>query len=151
MQRAVKCPPPALLLRAKNGSEELAGHTYSRSSEYCEYSQYSQHGRYFNVCRAYSTVKHLRIYCQHFQQYFACLRLRLRIWSRETGSAVPSHVSPLNLDTRAEYGAYSGDFSRFPRRSSYTVNRHWVGPGFIRSCRFAPIVFTTESTSTQGQ
>ena len=44
-------------------------------------------------------------------------RSRLRIWSREKGSAVPSRVSPLNLHTQAEeYGAYSRDSSRFPRR-----------------------------------
>ena len=36
-------------------------------------------------------------------------RTRLRIWSRETGSAVPSSVSSLILHTQAEYGAYSRD------------------------------------------
>ena len=34
-------------------------------------------------------------------------RSRLRIWSRETGSAVPSRVSPLTLYAQAESGAYS--------------------------------------------
>ena len=29
--------------------------------------------------------------------FFPCPLSRLRIWSRETGSAVPSRVSPLNL------------------------------------------------------
>ena len=33
--------------------------------------------------------------------------LCLRIWSRQTGSAVLSHVSPLNLHTKAESGVYS--------------------------------------------
>ena len=39
----------------------------------------------------------------------------LRIWSRETGSAVPSRVSLFILYTQAESGAYSWDPSRFPR------------------------------------
>ena len=40
---------------------------------------------------------------------FPCPRLRQRVWSRETGSAVPSRVvvSPYILDTQAESGAYS--------------------------------------------
>ena len=36
-----------------------------------------------------------------------CSRSRLRIWAREAGSAVPSHVSPFILDIRAESGYYS--------------------------------------------
>ena len=47
---------------------------------------------------------------------FPCPRSRLRIWSRETGSVVPSRVSLLTLHTQAKSGAYSGDSSRFPRR-----------------------------------
>ena len=38
---------------------------------------------------------------------FRCPRSRLRIRSRETGSAVPSRVSPLILHAQAESGAYS--------------------------------------------
>ena len=34
---------------------------------------------------------------------------RLRVWSRELGSAVPSRVSPLILHTQAESGAYLRD------------------------------------------
>ena len=41
---------------------------------------------------------------------------RLRIWSRETGSAVPFRVSLHIRHTKAEYGAYSRDSSRFPLR-----------------------------------
>ena len=47
--------------------------------------------------------------------FFPCLRSRLRICFRETGSAVQSRVSPLVLHTHAESGAYQRDFSRFPR------------------------------------
>ena len=43
-------------------------------------------------------------------------RLRLRKWSHETSSAVPSRISLLILHTQAESGAYSRDSSRFPRR-----------------------------------
>ena len=39
--------------------------------------------------------------------FFPCSRSRLRIWSHETGSAVPSRVSPIILDTQAESGTYS--------------------------------------------
>ena len=50
-------------------------------------------------------------------EYFAVVRVRscLRIWSRETGSAVPSRV-PAHLHTQAESGAYLLDSSRVPRR-----------------------------------
>ena len=50
---------------------------------------------------------------------FPCPRSRLRVWSRELGSAVPSRVSPLVLHTQAESGAYLRDStspSRFPLR-----------------------------------
>ena len=64
---------------------------------------------------------------------FPCPRSRLRIWSRETGSTVPSRVSLVILHTQTESGAYSRDFSRFPRWRPflYTVNRHRVNSEFI--------------------
>ena len=37
--------------------------------------------------------------------------MRLRVWSRETGSVVLSCFSLLVLDNQAEYGAYSRDSS----------------------------------------
>ena len=59
------------------------------------------------------------------QLFFPCPRSRLRIWSRETGSAAPSRVSLLILHTRAECYAYSRDSYRFPRRRPFThLNRH---------------------------
>ena len=52
-------------------------------------------------------------------------RTCLRIWSRETGSAVPSRVSLLILHTQTESGAYSRDSSRFSRRRPFIyLNRH---------------------------
>ena len=48
---------------------------------------------------------------------FPCPRSRLRVWSRELSSAVPSRVSPLILHYRAECGAYIRDSTppfRFP-------------------------------------
>ena len=48
--------------------------------------------------------------------FYPCFCSRLRIWSRETGSAVPSRASLLILHAQAESGAYSRDSSRFPRR-----------------------------------
>ena len=51
---------------------------------------------------------------------FSCARLRLRIWSRETGSAVPSRVSLLILRAQAEPGAvYLRDSSRVLRRRPF--------------------------------
>ena len=52
------------------------------------------------------------MYCHHQlnreNEYFACPRSRLRIWSRETSSAVPSRVSLLvpiiRLDVVLTYG-----------------------------------------------
>ena len=61
-------------------------------------------------------------------EYFPCPRSRLRIWSRETGSAVPPRVSPLILHTRAEFGAYSRDFYRFPRRLPLFILSIAIGP-----------------------
>ena len=47
---------------------------------------------------------------------FPCPRSRRRMWSLETGSAIPSRVSLLILHTPAESGVCSWDSSRFPRR-----------------------------------
>ena len=68
----------------------------------------------------------IRYGCQSFswsaekgKRNFPCSRSRLRIWSRELGSAVPSCVSPFVLHTQAESGAYLRDstsLSRFPLR-----------------------------------
>ena len=73
-----------------------------------------------------------------------CPRSRLRIRSRETGSAVPSRVSLLILHTQAEYGAYSRDSSRLSRRRPFIyLTRH------IRH-RISP-EFTADSPLAQGQ
>ena len=54
------------------------------------------------------------------RKIFPCPRSRLRIWSRETGSAAPSRVSLLISILRAESGAYSlRDSSRVPRRRPF--------------------------------
>ena len=65
-----------------------------------------------------------------------CPHSRLRVWSRELGSSVPSRVSLLILHTQAESGAYIRD-STPP--SCYTVSirtvimRHRVRREFIGS------------------
>ena len=58
-------------------------------------------------------------------------RTRLRFWSRETGSAVPSRVSLLILHTQAEYDAYSLDFSQFLRRRPIYVYNIGEKPSVI--------------------
>ena len=78
------------------------------------------------------------------RESFLCLRSRLKIWPRETGSAVPSRVSAFILGTQAESGAYSLEFSSFPRRRPfiYPVNGRLVSPEFIRSRNSVPMAFT---------
>ena len=57
---------------------------------------------------------------------FPCPRMCLRIWSRETGLAVPSRVSLFILHTKAEFGAYLRDSSRVPQRRPclFILNHH---------------------------
>ena len=55
-------------------------------------------------------------------EHYPCPRSRLRIWSRKTGSAVPSRVSLLNLHiNQAESGAYSQESHRFLRRRLFIL------------------------------
>ena len=50
-----------------------------------------------------------------------CPRSRLRIWSRETGSAVPSRVSLLIPILQAESSASLRDSPRIPRRRPFII------------------------------
>ena len=66
-------------------------------------------------------------------EYFPVVRVRscLRIWSRETGSAVPSCVSLLTyILGQAESGAYLRDSSRVPRRRPFIYLKppYAIGP-----------------------
>ena len=86
----------------------------------------------------------------------SCPRSRLRIWSRETGLAVPSRVSLLvYIHTQAESGVYLRDSSRVPRRRPFsylkTAIRHRVSPEFIGSRDCIPMAFTAESPPARGQ
>ena len=81
---------------------------------------------------------------------FPCPRSRHRIWSRETGSAVPSRVSPLILHAQAESGAYSRA-PLFPSAFRHGVvstpeKRHRVS--FSQKLRSNGV--TTESSLAQG-
>ena len=58
---------------------------------------------------------------EHEKWMFPCPRSRLRIWSRETGLAVPSY-------TQAEYGAHSWDSSRLSRRHHLFIPPYAIGP-----------------------
>ena len=79
-------------------------------------------------------------------------RLRLKNWSRETGSAIPSGVSVLIFHTQAESGAYSRDSSRVPwqRRFIYTVILHRVSLELIGPSDCVPMAFTAESPPDTG-
>ena len=85
------------------------------SSHIAEYGSTSRQGCQF--CSCWSAEQGKRI--------FPCPRTCLRIWSRATGSAVPSRASLLILHTQAESGAYPRDSSLFPRRRPFIyLNRH---------------------------
>ena len=66
------------------------------------------------------------------QGKFPCSRSRLRIWFREKDLAVPSRVSLLILHTQAEYGAYSRDCSRCPRRRPYIFPTPTIGIKYVQ-------------------
>ena len=72
-----------------------------------------------HIARAWINRVRLPILCSWSAEpgkiTFPCPRSRLRIWSRDTGSAVPSRVSLLILRTQAESGACLRDSSRVPR------------------------------------
>ena len=83
---------------------------------------------------------------------------RLRVWSRELDSAVPSRVSPLILHTQAKSGAYLPDSTspsrfplRFPLEPSCAIGLVPRLPGHAFAL---PMAFTTENrhrtNSSQG-
>ena len=77
-----------------------------------------------------------------------CPRTRLRVWPRETGSAVLSRVSPLILHTQTESGAYSRDSSRFPGGVHIfieTTIRQRASPDLIGSRNCVPMAFTASA------
>ena len=103
-------------------------------------------------CRSYSWS------AEQGKWIFSCPRSRIKNWSPETGSAVPSRVSPLIIHTQAEsdwlvltHGIppafRDGVYSSIPS----TVIRHRVSPELIRSQNYVPMAFTAESPPTQGQ
>ena len=83
-----------------------------------------------------------------------CPRSRLRIWSRETGSAVPSRVSPLisilRLNLVLTYGI-PAEFRGGFHSCIITAIRHRLSPEFIGSRNYVPMAFTAESPPAQGQ
>ena len=83
----------------------------------------------------------------------SCNRSRPRTWPRQTSSTVRSHVSPLVLHIRAEYGAYSGDSPFSAIASIYTTYRQPPSgqSEFIGSSRHCvPMAFTAKSPPEQG-
>ena len=75
-----------------------------------------------------------------------------RIWSRETGSAVPSRVSLLISILRLSLVLTYGIPPEFRGGVHYeTAIRHRVSPEFIVSRNCVPMAFTAESPPAQGQ
>ena len=83
---------------------------------------------------------------------FPCPRACLRIWSRETGSAVPSRVSLLIYILRLNLVLTYGFLPSSAAASIYeTAIRHRVSPEFIGSRNCVPMAYTAESPPAQGQ
>ena len=74
------------------------------------------------------------------------VRSRLRIWPRETGSAVPSRVSLLITTLRLNLVLTRGFLP-----SSAAAAIYLVSPEFIGSRNCVSIAFTAESPLAQGQ
>ena len=81
---------------------------------------------------------------------FPCPRACLRIWSRETGSAVPSRVSLLISILRLNLVLTYGILPSSAAASNETAIRHRVSPKFIGSCNCVPMAFAAESPPAQG-
>ena len=86
---------------------------------------------------------------------FPCPRSCLRIWSRETGSVVSSHVSLLIPILEAESGAYllTGFLPSCATASIYsfiTAIRHRVSLEYIGSRNCVPMAFTARESAGTG-
>ena len=112
----------------------------------CMYGHRIQH----NIDQPDKVANPARVQLNRKKWILSCPRLRLRIWSRETDSAVPARVSLIILHTQAESSAYSWDSSRFPRRCPfiYTATRHRVS---LESRNCVSMAFTAESSPAQRQ
>ena len=81
---------------------------------------------------------------------FSCSRSRLIIWSRETGSAVPSRVRPPILNSQSDGipPDFRGGFHLFIY--STAIRRHRASPEFIGPRNCVPMAFTAESRPSAG-
>ena len=84
--------------KTKHGSYEYGGRIYRIHSMYiCMYGHHiAEYGPTVYGCQSCSRS------AEQGKLTFPCPRSRLRIWSRETGSAVPSRVTLPILHTQAE-------------------------------------------------
>ena len=84
--------------------------------------------------------------------HFPFPRLRLRIWSSETGSAVPSCAACLFSMLRLNLGLTHGIPPDF-RDNTHIIYQPPLGfsPKFIGSRNCVPMAFTVESPLAQGQ
>ena len=115
----------------------LYGHTYSKKKEY-------------NMDQPQSCTWS----AEQGKLMFPCRRSRLRIWSRETGSTVPSRVSLLISILSGGMWCLRDSF-RIQRRRPFIYLKpaicHRVSPEFIGSRKCVPMAFTAESPPAQGQ
>ena len=133
-----------------------------------------EHKSYFGKNRTHDfrtsrCAGYLLDHTEQVNHFFPYPPSRLRVWSLEIGSAVPSRVSPLILHTQTESSIINHQSSIINHQSSiwclltgflsnsaaaaifYTANRHRVSPEFIRSGICVPMAFKAESPPAQDQ
>ena len=123
-----------------------------------EFNQSINHNMYVCISSTFSRVWINRVRCSRSAEQgnrtFPCPRSRLRISSRETGSAVPSRVSLLTsilmLNLVLTYGI-PPEFRGGVRLSISTAIRHRVSPEFVGSRNCVPMAFTAQSPPALGQ
>ena len=112
----------------------MYGHTYSKSMDHA--------GKVANPARGQLEQGKLIV---------PYPRSRLKIWSRETGSAVPSRVSLLISILRLNLVLTYEIPPKFRGGIFKTAIRHRVSPEFIGSRNCVPMAFSAESPPAQGQ
>ena len=133
-------------------------HTYIHNSYIHTYIQYvrsassEEHGSTGHGCQCFPWS------AEQEKLYFSCPHSRLGIWPRETGSTVPSRVSPPILYTQAEsdWLVLTPGISPAFRDGVIVhlviqpVKRHRVNPEYIRPRNGMPMAFTAESPPARG-
>ena len=93
----------------------------------------SSQSRVYRIARLRTDGIHCHRESVGKMKIFTCPHSRLRSWSRETGSAVPSRTSLLILHPQAETGAYSQGFLPISAAASIYVSEPQYAIGSVPS------------------